>query len=127
MSPETHPGIPPDLYLNGIILSVPWGGHQEFEVMWDAAQLPVALSKSDLRNLILKSDTRRVAFLKISHSFFDKLYPNGPKGVVNISVPTQSKEGNEVAAGVENRNRQNPKKDVCNNGVEKVSSKSKSC
>ncbi len=28
VSPDTHPDIPPDLYLNGIILSVPWGGCQ---------------------------------------------------------------------------------------------------
>ena len=79
MSPDTHPDIPPDLYLNGVILSVLWGGCQEFEVMWDATSLPVVLSKSDLQNVILKSDTRRVAFLKMARFFFDKLYPNGPK------------------------------------------------
>ena len=54
---------------------------------------------------MLKSDTRRVAFLKMDRLFFDKLYPNGPKGVVNIGVPSQRKKGNEVAARVEKRNK----------------------
>ncbi len=35
VSPDTYPDIPPDLYLNGVILSVPWGGRQEFDGMWD--------------------------------------------------------------------------------------------
>jgi hypothetical protein len=32
-SPSSHPEVPPNLYMNGLIISVPWQGRQEYKLM----------------------------------------------------------------------------------------------
>jgi hypothetical protein len=38
-----HLEIPSNLYMNGLISSVPWLGHQEYRIVWDTSVLPIAL------------------------------------------------------------------------------------
>ncbi len=68
----------------------------------------------------MKSDISRVVFLKMYHFFFDKMYPNGPNGVVNIGVPTRSKKGNEVTSAVGKRSKQKTKTNISSNVVANV-------
>mgnify|MGYP006184554199 CR=1 FL=1 len=83
-SPGNHPEVPNDLYMNGIISSVPWHGHQEYGITWDTSVLPTALEKSAICHYIVKTDQHCISLLKMAWFTFDRVYPGGAKGVVNL-------------------------------------------
>ena len=84
LSPSSHPEIHKDLYINGVILSIPWRGHQEYELVWDTSVLPIMLEKSAICHAIVKMDQLLVNLLKMARFLFDKVYPDGTKGVVDV-------------------------------------------
>jgi hypothetical protein len=84
-SPGNHPEIPSDLYINGVISSVPWHGHHEYGIMWDTSVLPVALEKSAICHAISKTDHQRINMSKMTCFTFDRVYPDGMKGVPNLA------------------------------------------
>ena len=55
-SPGNHQEIPSNLYMNGVISSVPWHGHHEYGIMWDTSVLLIALEKSAICHAISKID-----------------------------------------------------------------------
>ena len=83
-----HPEVPNDLYMNGIISSVPWRSHQEYGITWDTSVLPTVLEKSAICHSIVKTDQHRISLLKMAWFTFNRVYPGGEKGVVNlVSLP----------------------------------------
>jgi hypothetical protein len=84
MNPTSQEDRSPSLLLNGIITTVPWRSRQEYELLWDTLNLPVAVEKCDLRHSVIKSDDICLANLKMARFTFDQQYPDGPKGVVNV-------------------------------------------
>jgi hypothetical protein len=84
-SPGQHPNIPNDLYMNGVVTSVPWRGQQEYAITWDYTALPVVLDKSAICHAIAKTDYQRINLLKMARFTFDRVYPNGVKSVPNIA------------------------------------------
>ena len=83
-SPSSHPEIHEDLYMNGVVSSVPWRGHQEYRLVWDTSVLPIMLEKSAICHAVVKTDQHRINLLKMARFTFDKVYPDGTKGVVNV-------------------------------------------
>ena len=98
ISPSSNRDIPPSLLLNGIIVFVPWRSHQEYELMCDTSGLPFALEKSAIQHSMVKSDDTRIALLKMACYSFDALYPDGPKGIVNVGwkCPTTNTQQTSV-------------------------------
>ena len=87
-SPSNHPKIPLDLYMNRVVSSIPWRGCQEYGLMWDTSVLPTTLEKSAICHAVVKMDQHRINLLKMARFTFDRVYPDGAKGVVNIvSLP----------------------------------------
>jgi hypothetical protein len=52
--------------------------------MWDTSVIPTALEKSMICHLVVKTDQNQINMLKMACFMFDKMYPDGPKRVVNI-------------------------------------------
>ncbi len=74
--------------MNGVVSSVPWHGHQEYGLVWDTSVLPITLEKSTICHAVVKTDQHRINLLKMARFTFDKVYPDGTKGVVNVvSLP----------------------------------------
>mgnify|MGYP006168139203 CR=1 FL=1 len=71
-SPGNHPEVPNDLYMNGVISSVPWHGHQEYGITWDTSVLPTALEKSAICHYIVKTDQHCISMLKMAWFTFNK-------------------------------------------------------
>ncbi len=87
-SPEKHPEISSDLYMNGVILFVPWHDRHEYGIIWDTSVLPMPLEKSAICHAIAKTDHQRINLLKMARFMFDRAYPDGVKSVVNlVSLP----------------------------------------
>jgi hypothetical protein len=69
--------------------------------MWDTSILPITQEKRSFCYSIVKTDQNRFGMLKMASFTLNYLYPNGPKGVVKISVlthakkPAQQKRGDE--------------------------------
>jgi len=84
VSPSAQSDIPTGLLITGIILSVQWPSRQEYEIVWDTTGLSFALEKSSICHSIVKSNENRIAMLKLARFLFDKMYPSGPKSVVNV-------------------------------------------
>ncbi|KAL3800369.1 hypothetical protein HJC23_003665 [Cyclotella cryptica] len=84
-SPGQHPDIPSDLYMNGVVMSVPWRSQQEYGIMWDYSALSVALDKSAICHAIAKTDYQCINLLKMAHFIFDRVHPNGVKSVPNLA------------------------------------------
>lgn len=79
-----HPEIPNDLYMDGIVSSVPCHGHQEYTLTRDSSVLPTTLEKSAICHSIVKTDQHRINLLKMAWLTFNRVYPGGAKGVVNV-------------------------------------------
>ena len=88
VSPSSHPEIHEDLYMNGVVSSDPWHGRQEYGLVWDTSVLPITLEKSAICHAVVKTDQHQINLLKMARFTFDKVYPDGTKGVVNVvSLP----------------------------------------
>ena len=70
--------------MNGIVSSVPWRGCQEYGITWDTSVLPTALEKSAICHSIVKTDQHCIYLLKMARFTFNRVYPGGAKGVVNL-------------------------------------------
>ena len=70
--------------MNGIVSSVPWHSRQEYGITWDTSVLPTALEKSAICHSIVKTDQHCISLLKMAQFTFDRVYPDGVKGVLNI-------------------------------------------
>ena len=71
--------------------------------MWDTSVLPTALEKIAICHLIVKSNQHWINMLKLAWFTFDRLYPDGPRGVVNaLSLPCvrNHSQPRKVAASV---------------------------
>ena len=74
--------------MNGVVSSVPWRGRQECGLVWDTSVLPITLEKCTICHAIVKTDQQRINMLKMVRFTFDRVYPDGTKGVVNVvSLP----------------------------------------
>jgi hypothetical protein len=54
--------------------------------MWDTSVLPIALEKSAICHAIAKTDKQRINGLKMAHFIFDRVYPDGMKGVPKLAA-----------------------------------------
>ena len=54
--------------------------------MCDTSVLPIALEKSAICHAIAKTDTQRINRLKMACFIFDRVYPDGMKGVPNLAA-----------------------------------------
>ena len=70
--------------MNGIVSSVPWCCHQKYGITWDTSALPTALEKSAICNAIVKLDQYHISLFKMAQFTFDRVYPVGANGVVNL-------------------------------------------
>jgi len=52
-SPSSHPNIPPNIYINGVITATPYKGSQEYKILWDMSPIPIPLEKSDMRDKVV--------------------------------------------------------------------------
>ena len=84
-SPGNHPEVPDDLYMNGVVSSVPWRGRQEYGITWDTSVLPTALEKSAICHSIVKTDQHCIYLLKMAWFTFDRVYPGGAKHCIIAS------------------------------------------
>ena len=91
-SPGQHPEIPSNLYMNEVITSVPWHDCQEYGIVWDYTALPIALDKSAICHAISKTNQQCINLLKMARFVFDRVHPDGVKGVPNIAPMTQIRE-----------------------------------
>ncbi len=74
--------------MNGVVPSVPWHGHQEYRLMLDTSVLLITLEKSTICHAIVKTNQHRINLLKMARFTFNRVYPEGTKGVANvISLP----------------------------------------
>ncbi len=74
--------------MNGVMSPIPWCGRQEYRLVWDTSVLPITLEKSAICHAVVKTDQHRINLLKMARFTFDKVYPDGTKGVVNVvSLP----------------------------------------
>jgi hypothetical protein len=76
--------IPSDMWINGIILSIPFSGSEEYKINWVTDSLPTQMNKSNLRVKVSKRDASRMAQLRMARFYFDLEYPQGEKGVLHV-------------------------------------------
>jgi len=76
---ELSKKIPDDLFLDGIIISMPRKGKSDtYIIQWNTSTLAIIIDESKLRTEVSKDDHVFVCQLKVARVTFDEHYPNGP-------------------------------------------------
>lgn len=81
-----HADVPLNLYMNRLIVYVPWQGWQVYKLLWETLILPIALEKRFPCHSIVNTNIRYIHMLKMSLILINQMYPDGPKDVVNLGA-----------------------------------------